>query len=55
MEKEDELWRSLEFKLSVERGAIPRDDKAVQGEWRGKTPAHALEALRVAGYRPFTP
>lgn len=37
--------------FSVERGAIPRDNKPVDGEWRGKTPAHALEALRAAGYR----
>ena len=37
--------------FSVERGAIPRDDKPVEGEWRGKTPAYALASLRAAGYR----
>ncbi len=38
--------------FSVERGAVPRDAGVVEGEWRGKTPAHALEALQAAGYRP---
>ncbi len=37
--------------FSVERGAVPRDDKVVEGEWHGKTPAYALETLHTAGYR----
>ena len=36
--------------FSVERGAVPRDTKYSDGEWRGLTAARAVEILRESGY-----
>ena len=36
--------------FSVERGAVPRDTRYSDGEWRGLTAVRAVEILREAGY-----